>query len=80
MSAAVVTGAQARPRGWWERLMQWTPSDEEVRRIADLAYASLRFLDLCLKAAVVAAVIYFAFEMAAAWFAGGSAARVLGGW
>jgi hypothetical protein len=63
----------------WERLMNWTPTDKEIARIAELALACGRLVENTLKAAVIAMAIYLIFEIGAAFLPGGPAARLLGG-
>ena len=67
---------QVQPHGWWQRLMEWTPTDKEIEVIGDVAH----LLDVCVKGAVIAAALYFAFEVGTAFLPGGPAWRVLGGW
>jgi hypothetical protein len=63
----------------WNSLMTWTPTDEQLARLAHRFECAGRILDRVLKTAVILGVIYLAIEIGLAFLPGGAVSRVLGG-
>ncbi len=79
MTRSSRTGIAARIRRSWSVAMNWTPNDQQLRRMAKFAMRTGTIFDGVLKAAVVLAVIYLAIEIGSAFLPGGAVSRVLGG-
>jgi hypothetical protein len=63
----------------WERFATWTPSDAQIRRMAQNAQRWGDIADKTLKTAVVLIAIYFAFEIGWAFRPEGPAHCIFGG-
>ncbi len=63
------------PRLWWNRLMNWAPTEDQIRRIGVIA----GICDFWIKAAVIGAALYLAAEIGWAFWPGHAVDRVLGG-
>lgn len=63
----------------WNRLMTWTPTDEQLRQIVSRATRFLRVCNSVLNVAVIVAVIFLVVEIGLAFSRGGAVERVLGG-
>jgi uncharacterized membrane protein len=68
-----------RLRRWWAFAMAWTPTDAQLRRMAEALRRTSNICDFWLKVAVIAAVIYLAAEIVPAFLPGGAVERIFGG-
>ncbi len=66
-------------RRLWNRLMDWAPTEAQIKSIEEIAIRYGRIADFWLKVAVVFAVLYLAVEIGVAFLPGGAVDRVLGG-
>ena len=67
------------PRGFWSRLMTWTPSVDQVDELVDRLRRAGRILDCTLKVAVFASALYLLLEVGMAFLPGGAVDRIFGG-
>ena len=62
----------------WNRLMNWTPSNEQLGRLAAWLEVGDNAIDSACKVATIAIAVYFAIEIASAFLPGGPVARIGG--
>lgn len=68
-----------RPARLVSLLATWTPTDEQLRYMEQLAIRVAGGFDSALKSAVILTVLYLAVEVGSAFLPGGAVSRVLGG-
>jgi hypothetical protein len=70
---------KVRLRAWWAFAMAWSPTDAQLRRMAELLRRTCSICDLWLKVAVIAAALYLAASILPAFLPGGAVERIFGG-
>ena len=63
----------------WQRLMTWTPTEQQLRRMSARLTRWGRVCSRTLDAAVVLVAIYLLVEIGRAFLPGGAVERILGG-
>jgi len=63
----------------WQRLMRWTPTDAQLRQVADWMRSAGSILDNAVKVVVVLIACYLIGEIIWAFWPGHIVSRVIGG-
>ncbi len=67
------------PKAYWNALMVWTPTDDELRAAAKWMLRWGRVSWDMLTVALILTMLYLAAEIGSAFLPGGAVQRVLGG-